>query len=467
MLVAQRLQRICNFDGRGKSASHDANEKPAIDPALLEWCESHGMSFGPIAAGFVPNGWRGVIATADIEPDSCILRVPRALLLSCETAHRDARLAAAATDLPPLALLAVHLLYEVSKGSQSFWAPYLASMPPAYTTAACLTPADIEALQVPYAQRQASNAAEEAVELYKQAFPVLKSLDIPLKFTGKAAWRWALGTLSSRTMHLPGPNQAGCLTPFGDLHNYEPPPPPFTPRLDLEGAEEKETACGLDSGDGALHAESDEYRIYARRKYQKGDEVFLCYGRHTNLGLLEHYGFVLEDNPHDVAVLPTSALPGPVVTQLESMGAEPVIHANGNPSWELLRALRLAGLSSEERASAGWAPLEDRSAGPVSESWAMKTLIQACQSALDQLSTTLEEDEAVLREEGLSEGLRVAVAWRAGYKRILRRAMEICAGVSKRIDGEKPGAAVPSVLNIRQPKFLSSRRPAVPPPAGR
>ena len=35
-----------------------------------------------------------------------------------------------------------------------------------------------------------------------------------------------------------------------------------------------------------------------------GEQVYLCYGRHSNLELLELYGFVLEDNPHDeVAVV--------------------------------------------------------------------------------------------------------------------------------------------------------------------
>lgn len=44
------------------------------------------------------------------------------------------------------------------------------------------------------------------------------------------AWLWAASTLSSRTMYVPY-DPAGALTPFGDLHNYAPPPPPLTPCL--------------------------------------------------------------------------------------------------------------------------------------------------------------------------------------------------------------------------------------------
>jgi hypothetical protein len=39
-----------------------------------------------------------------------------------------------------------------------------------------------------------------------------------------------------------------------------------------------------------------------------GDEVCLTYGRHTNLELLELYGFVCDDNPHDKIPLPLDHL---------------------------------------------------------------------------------------------------------------------------------------------------------------
>jgi len=62
---------------------------------LVEWCLKNGVQFGPITAGFVENGWRGVLALEDIERDTCILRVPRHLLLCCDSARRDEVLMAA------------------------------------------------------------------------------------------------------------------------------------------------------------------------------------------------------------------------------------------------------------------------------------------------------------------------------------------------------------------------------------
>lgn len=105
-------------------------------------------------------------------------------------------------------------------------------------------------------------------------------------------------------------------------------------------------------------------------RYQPGQQVFLCYGRHTNLELLELYGFILPENPHDTALLPPNLLqqhlqhvaarqqqqrqgvegrrahsrhlqkqqPARVCVDVSEVDC--LVHANGQPSWELLRALR-------------------------------------------------------------------------------------------------------------------------------
>ena len=58
----------------------------------------------------------------------------------------------------------------------------------------------------------------------------LASAGVPERYRGLAAARWALATLSSRTMFLEG-DEAGVLMPFGDLHNHGPPPGPQLPDL--------------------------------------------------------------------------------------------------------------------------------------------------------------------------------------------------------------------------------------------
>ena len=64
------------------------------------------------------------------------------------------------------------------------------------------------------------------------------------------AWLWAASTLSSRTMYVPF-DEAGALTPFGDLHNYAPPPPPYTPSLTAAPRHARDSRGG-GPGDAAL-----------------------------------------------------------------------------------------------------------------------------------------------------------------------------------------------------------------------
>ncbi|GAB4821693.1 hypothetical protein N2152v2_008739 [Parachlorella kessleri] len=606
---------------------------------LVQWCLASGVSFHGIESGFVAEGWRGVLAAQHLEPDTCILRVPERLLLTVQSAWRDPQLRAVlegpGCKLSSFQVLAVHLLHEVSKGPSSFWWPYLRSLPRAYTAGMCFRPADIEALQVPYAQAAVEQAVERALEQWRGALPSLRVLHLPSKWLSKQAWLWAASTLSSRTMFVPF-DPAGALTPFGDLHNYAPPPPPYTPSLrpsapasssqaqsrqqqqqqqgqqlcqqggsrplqhsggqasysqplpahgvpqaplrcrpaelglggaalapagvvepgsgsqladdgiitphqhmlraaaaaegsgggaagrggceapscpggasslsdgcrcsdsrvgpgrgaapgasgsclqaddtpqpwvpleapacapgscqpqqeqqgetqqqgevapsalrqeqDLQERQqgvrqqqqqspEQEQEEGL-CGDGCLDKASGEYCLYARRRYEAGEQVFLCYGRHTNLELLEHYGFILPTNPHDTAALQITALPPEVAAKLASAGLEGpgcYIHHNGSPSWDLLRALRLAAATPDERRSSAYLALDGRPISRAGEGRALAMLRSACCAALRGLPSTAQQDEQLLASQGgglpPTDCSRVAVEWRLGYKR--------------------------------------------------
>ena len=199
------------------------------------------------------------------------------------------------------------------------------------------------------------------------------------------------------------------------------------------------------------------------RSHARGDEVLLCYGRHTSLGLLDLYGFTLPpgagpyDNPHDAAPLDPSLLaplwPRGGGGAGGGGGAPPLpradecfLHHDGRPSWALLRALRLAAAAPEERAARGHRALEGRAVSAAGDGAAVALLAAACRAALAALPTTVEEDEAELAallegggdgggggggggggdggggmEDGDRECLRLAIEWRLGYKRMLMR----------------------------------------------
>lgn len=207
-----------------------------------------------------------MVAVDDIEPGTCVLSVPRNILISTESARDDdfqACLATCHRNFAPQQLLAAHLLAEVAKGPASFWCTYLRSLPRRYTTALSFTSEAVDELQVCSGIQRAQEAVEEAVRQWKDALPLLRALNLPPKVQSRQAWLWAAATLSTRTMAMPG-DEAGALTPFGDLHNHHPPAPPYTPQL-AQHCSGRQSHAEL-SGDGHLDESTDLYNIFARKR---------------------------------------------------------------------------------------------------------------------------------------------------------------------------------------------------------
>lgn len=411
-----------------------------INTTLKSWCCTHGAYIGPVESCNFTDSYRGIKALEDIPSGTLILSIPKQLLMGHESALREPVLRCAVEQqLSERQLLGIHLLHECSKGTDSFWYPYILSLPRSYSTAVCFTDAEVMELQVHYAITCLFRAKEEAMAAHRGCIEVLKQLHMDPKWKCRHAWRWAWATMSSRTMFLPhrekgrraphDTSSAGVLTPFGDLHNYAPPPDPFT--LHLQGYDDAAMDGRIAGvcGDGAFNEDADAYEIYARCAYSKGEEVFLCYGRHTNLELVEHYGFVLENNKHDYAVMHADSFPAHVKAQgvLEQLDPESIhVTWDGNPSFELMRALRLGCLSSSERKQHAYKVLNDQSVDTATENEALKALSVACKTTLNAMATTLEQDFVFLSNSGLSDCMKIALAWRISYKQKLLACISLC-----------------------------------------
>ena len=74
---------------------------------FMIWCERSGVRFHGIDAAFVAEGWRGVVATRDIQDGDVILEVPDRLLMSGLSALRDPVLLAQLVKHPLLSPLQV------------------------------------------------------------------------------------------------------------------------------------------------------------------------------------------------------------------------------------------------------------------------------------------------------------------------------------------------------------------------
>ncbi|KAK7385653.1 hypothetical protein VNO78_31416 [Psophocarpus tetragonolobus] len=365
---------------------------------------------------FPHSGGRGLGAVRDIKKGEAVLRVPKSALITRESVMEDKMLCVAVSrhaSLSSVQILVVCLLYEMGKGKTSRWHPYLMNLPHTYDILAMFGEFEKRALQVDEAIWGTEKATLKAKSEWKEAHALMEDLMFKPQFLKFKAWVWAAATISSRTLHIPW-DEAGCLCPVGDLFNYD------APGEEPSGIEDSEHLLSntsnpdtillsgdknimvdadlLDSHsqrltDGGFEEEINAYCFYARAYYKKGDQVLLCYGTYTNLELLEHYGFLLQENPNDKVFIPLE----PAVYSSSSWSKESLyIHHNGKPSFALLAALRLWATPQNKRRSVGHLVYSGSQLSADNEIFIMKWLLKTCDALLKNLPTSLEEDTLLL-----------------------------------------------------------------------
>jgi hypothetical protein len=50
---------------------------------------------------------------------------------------------------------------------------------------------------------------------------------------------------------------------------------------------------------GQFNLKSRAFELYTLDHWKKGEQVFICYGSHSNAKLLTEYGFVIPNNPNN------------------------------------------------------------------------------------------------------------------------------------------------------------------------
>ncbi|KAI3794401.1 hypothetical protein L1987_37032 [Smallanthus sonchifolius] len=347
-----------------------------------------------LAISYFPNaGGRGLCAVRDLQKGELILRVPKSALMTSQTLMlNDHKLSMSISkfSLSSTQTLTVALLNEVSKGKRSWWYPYLTQFPSNYDILASFDQFEIQALQLEDAIWAAERALERTKMEWKSATVVMEELMFKPHYMSFKAWIWASASISSRTMHIPW-DSAGCFCPVGDFFNYAAPEDEQVFSEDLTAADM--AAKSLRLTDGVFEEEFAAYCFYARTNYKKGDQVLLSYGTYTNLELLEHYGFILNNNPNDKAYIP---LP----SDLYSLCSWPLdslyIHQNGKPSFALLAVTRLWATPTHLQKSVRYLAYSGSILSNENEIIVMEWLSKKCSLVLKNLSTSVEEDRLLL-----------------------------------------------------------------------
>ncbi|CAJ2652947.1 unnamed protein product [Trifolium pratense] len=255
-----------------------------------------------------------------------------------------------------------------------------------------------QALQVDEAMWVTEKAVQKAKSEWKEALALMEDLMFKPQLLTFKAWVWAAATISSRTLHIPW-DEAGCLCPIGDLFNYDAPGEELSGIENVTALSNGDKSIDVDEEqidfhsqrltDGGFEEDSNAYCFYARTNYKKGDQVLLCYGTYTNLELLEHYGFLLQENPNDKIFIPLE----PAMYTSTSWSKESLyIHHDGKPSFALLAALRLWATPHNKRRSVGHLAYSGSQLSADNEIIIMKWLSKTCDAVLKNMPTSIEDD---------------------------------------------------------------------------
>lgn len=119
----------------------------------------------------------------------------------------------------------------------------------------------------------------------------------------------------------------------------------------------------------------------------------MSYGTYTNLELLEHYGFLLEDNPNEKVFIPLEL-------DIHCFSSWPkdslYIHQNGRPSFALMSALRLWATPPYQRKSLGHLAYSGSQLSQGNEISVMKWIAKKCNAILKDMPTSVEEDNMLV-----------------------------------------------------------------------
>jgi histone-lysine N-methyltransferase SETD3 len=318
------------------------------------------------------RGMRGVVAARAIAADDPLVEIPRDRLINAATALdrlAQRQMRTGVEHAAEVTQLAAWLLVEARDPGSSFQ-PYLETLPRELRQFPILAAPEEVALL--------DGSLTGAMLEYQRA--ELKAEHARL--AGEAPWFGAIGfdeyvwarmCVMSRTFKLTIDGVEGrVLVPFIDMLNHE---------------RAANTRWQYD-GDGRV------FRLIAQRAYRPGEEVCCSYGPKPNLYLLLNYGFCVENNHLDEAVIGAS---------------------------EQFRVMRD---SSEPFAQLMLAQLRARCRD---EATARIVLANAAHAGLARFSTTLAEDEALLAGDGLSPVARNFVIARLGEKRVLHAWLDLAA----------------------------------------
>ena len=284
-----------------------------LPPAYHSWLRTQGVAHAGVRFCAAPGRGTYGVASTDVGAGSVVLTVPKSAMLTVRNSpHADALESLLEMGMPPPEVLALALALERRAGAKSRWAPYVDSLPrdaplPLLWSAAELRHLAGTGLDATSRRRRARLAANYRAAAAEWAGGELPPLDAVLR---------ASTLVSSRAFDVDSAHGVGLL-PLIDALNHKPALAP------AHGGEAGDDDDSEDDDDDALRRdcairippaeESDDdddddedddcALIETLRPLRAGEELCLTYGNYGNYELLAGYGFTLDDNPFETALL--------------------------------------------------------------------------------------------------------------------------------------------------------------------
>ncbi|XP_007455709.1 PREDICTED: histone-lysine N-methyltransferase setd3 [Lipotes vexillifer] len=434
---------------KGLSVTFDGKREDYF-PDLMKWASENGASVeGFEMVNFKEEGF-GLRATRDIKAEELFLWVPRKLLMTVESAKNSVLGPLYSQDRILQAMgnitLAFHLLCERANPN-SFWQPYIQTLPSEYDTPLYFEEDEVRYLQSTQAIHdvfsQYKNTARQYAYFYKviQTHPHAHKLPLKDSFTYED-YRWAVSSVMTRQNQIPtedGSRVTLALIPLWDMCNH-------TNGLITTG----------------YNLEDDRCECVALQDFRAGEQIYIFYGTRSNAEFVIHSGFFFDNNSHDrvkiklgvsksdrlyamkAEVLARAGIPTSSVFALHF--TEPPISA------QLLAFLRVFCMTEEELKGhlLGDAAIDriftlGSSEYPVSwdnEVRLWTFLEDRASLLLKTYKTTIEEDKSFLKNHALSVRATMAVKLRLGEKEILEKAIKSAAAnrehCRRQVEGHAP-----------------------------
>jgi len=391
---------------------------------------------------------RGLVARRDIDNYEDLAQVPYKLLFTKDTSREVFGEECITKDMSEYAAIALQLIHErfVEK-ENSFWAPYIGVLPSVDEVGASFA-WDKEELDTLLAGSPLRNMSYFLQDQINQEFSDIQEgiiAKFPEKFPADAFtlenYVWAYSVLFSRAVRLDFPDQEDfeedivALVPYIDLINHNP-----NSESRIRGVSEGPNIPGISKPERSVVVRSDRY-------FNKYEQIYISYGRKSNAQLLMLYGFSMERNTQDFVTFstgqllensPFSEVKKRILDELEvpREGVFPLYRDRF--TGEMMMFLRLAVVQPEDIDMDEDADEKEvykalkqldikRATGEVSERRALICLRGVVQDLQDAYPTTLQEDEALIRDRQMFELLprnqRNALRVRYGEKLIIRASL--------------------------------------------